>query len=109
MNMDVNSITGENKEMLDHNEASHDDRNDNNQEVIVVDGRGYENDFPIEKEVYTLVDVIDENQMGDKIYEEVMKKSEEILERIARKIVPEIAERIIKEEIEKLKKDVNPE
>ncbi len=102
--MGVTSITGDHKEIHDLTEALPDDKNDSDQEVIVVDGRGYENDSLIEKEVYMLVDVIEENPAGDQLYEEVMKKSEEILERIARKIVPEIAERMIKEEIEKIKK-----
>jgi len=104
MNMDAHSIPGDHKEIHDLNEVFPDDKNDSNQEVIVVDGRGYDNDSLLAKEVYTLVDVIEENQTGNKLYEDVMKKTEEILERIARKIVPEIAERIIKEEIEKIKK-----
>ena len=104
MNMDAHSIPDDHKEIHDLNEALPDDKNDSNQEVIVVDGRGYDNDSLLAKEVYTLVDVIEENQTGNKLYEDVMKKAEEILERIARKIVPEIAERIIKEEIEKIKK-----
>ena len=38
------------------------------------------------------------------MYEDIFKHVEEIIERIATRIVPEIAEGIIKEEIEKLKK-----
>lgn len=78
--------------------------NGNNQEVIMVDGRGYENNAENKKEIYTLVDVIENTQNADYLYEEIIKRAAEIVERIAREIVPEIAERVIKEEIEKLKK-----
>jgi hypothetical protein len=101
--MDANSIMKEHKIVHDLTDELQDDINENNQDVIVVDGRGYENDTQIKKEVYNLVDVIDDNQIGDKIYEDIINRLEEIVEKIARKMVPEIAERIIKEEIEKLK------
>jgi fructose-1,6-bisphosphatase/inositol monophosphatase family enzyme len=55
--------------------------------------------------VYTLVDVIEDHQIGDKIYEDILKRADEIVERIVRRIVPEIAERVIKEEIEKIKNE----
>jgi seryl-tRNA synthetase len=81
------------------------DENDvNSQDVIVIDGRGYEDDSPINEEVYNLVDVIDEHQLSNKRYEDIMQRVEKMVENITRKMVPEIAERIIKEEIEKLKK-----
>ena len=72
--------------------------------VIVVDGRGYENNSQEKKEIHNLVDVIEDTRNADKIYEEIMKRSEEIVRKIALKIVPETAERIIKEEIEKIRK-----
>lgn len=78
--------------------------NGNNQDVIVVDGRGYENNADDKKQIYTLVDIIDNPQTADNLREEVMKRAVEIVERVAREIVPEIAERVIREEIENLKK-----
>lgn len=101
--MDTNFIMKENEIVHDLTDELQDDNNENNQNVILVDGRGYENDPQIKKEVYNLVDVIDDNQMGDKIYEDIINRLEEIVEKIARKMVPDIAEKIIKEEIEKLK------
>jgi hypothetical protein len=58
--------------------------------------------------IYDLVDVIEE-QPGETVSEgvlneEIVKKIEEIAEKIAREMFPGIAERVIKEEIEKLKK-----
>lgn len=81
----------------------------NNQDVIVVDGRGYERNSSGNKEIHNLVDIVENAQAGDILYEEIMKKSEEIISKIAREIVPEITERIIKEEIEKIKKNNIPE
>jgi hypothetical protein len=101
--MDTNSIIKENENVLDLTDEIKDQNNGNHQEVIIVDGRGYTKDSGDREEIYTLVDVIDDNQTQDKIQKEIIARSEEIIERIARKIVPEIAERIIKEEIEKLK------
>jgi len=102
--MDENSIIKDNKEVYDLTDELRDENNGNNKDVIVVDGRGYENDSEIKKEVYTLVEEINDNKMGDRIYEDIFKRLEEIVERIATRMVPEIAEKIIKEEIEKLKK-----
>jgi hypothetical protein len=101
--MDENSIMKEDKIVYDLTQESPDMNNGNSQEGIMVDGRSYENNSQEKKEIYTLVDVIEDTQTGDNIYEEIIKRSEEIVERIARKLVPEITERIIKEEIEKLK------
>jgi undecaprenyl pyrophosphate synthase len=38
--------------------------------------------------------------------DEIMKRAEEIAEKVAREVIPDIAERVIREEIEKLKKGV---
>ena len=90
----IHDLTDEYKEL----------NNGNNQDVIVVDGRGYENNADGNKQIYTLVDIIDNPQTADNLRDEVMKRAVEIVERVAREIVPEIAERVIREEIEKLKK-----
>ena len=40
------------------------------------------------------------------LHDEIMKRSEEIAEKIAREVIPDIAERLIREEINRLKKSV---
>lgn len=85
----------------------HELKNGGSQEVIVVDGRGYENSVNNKREIYTLVDVIEDTQAANSLNEEIIKRATAIIERIAREMVPEIAEKIIKEEIEKLKKSSN--
>jgi len=82
----------------------HEQNNGSNQEIIVVDGRGYENNVNNKREIYTLVDVIEDSQTANNLNEEIIKRAAEIIERITRELVPEIAEKVIKEEIEKLKK-----
>ncbi|MEN6468702.1 MAG: hypothetical protein ABFD45_07110 [Smithella sp.] len=73
------------------------------QPVIVVDGRGYErvqsNGYPI----HDLTEVIEDAFSADQINDMVMKRVDEIIEKIAREVVPVRAERIIREEIEKIK------
>jgi hypothetical protein len=78
--------------------------NGKNQEVIVIDGRSYENNINDAKEIYTLVDVVEDNQSANNLNQEIIKRADAIIEKIARQIIPEIAERIIKKEIEDLKK-----
>lgn len=107
--MDENSIVKENEKVYDLTDEIQDENDGKNQEVIVVDGRGYENDFQIKKEINSLVDVINANKAGENISEDIIKRLEKITENIARKLVPEIAERVIKEEIEKLKKSGDTE
>lgn len=60
--------------------------------------------------VYDLVDIIEE-EPGETasegvLNEEIIRKVEEIADRVARQMFPSIAERIIKEEIEALKKKI---
>ena len=102
--MDENSMSNEEKSIHNLTDEFKESNNGNNQDVIVVDGRGYETNSLNNKEIHNLVEVIENTQAGDTLYGEIMKKSEEIIERIVLQMVPEIAERIIKEEIEKLKK-----
>ena len=102
--MDANSIINEDEKIHNLTNEYKESNNGSDQEVIVVDGRGYENKSQEKKEIHNLVDVIEDTRNADKIYEEIMKRSEEIVRKIALKIVPEIAERIIKEEIEKIRK-----
>jgi len=102
--MDSDSAVTENKNIHNLTDEYVEQNNGNNQEVIVVDGRGYENNADNKKEIFTLVDVIENSHTADNVYEEIMKRAAQIVEKIAREIVPQIAERVIKEEIEKLKK-----
>ena len=51
------------------------------------------------------VDVVDDDQkINDKIYGDILRRLEAIVEKTAREMIPDIAERIIRAEIEKLKK-----
>lgn len=101
--MDSHSIEPENNNVYNLTDVQ-EESNENHQEVIVVDGRGYEDNDKNKKDIYNLVDVIEDTQTADNLYENIMKQAAKIVERIAWEIVPEIAERVIKEEIEKLKK-----
>jgi hypothetical protein len=102
--MDSDSIVKEEKNIHDLTDVYEEPNSVNNQEVIVVDGRGYENNAGNKSEIHTLMDVIEDTPAANKLNEEILKRATEIAERIAREIIPEIAERVIKEEIEKLKK-----
>lgn len=102
--MDADSLSNKSRTVHNLTDELTDENDVNNQEVIVVDGRSYENDSQMTEDVYNLVDVIDDHQLGNKKYEDMMQRVEKIVEAITRKMVPEIAERVIKEEIEKLKK-----
>jgi len=75
------------------------------QQIIVIDGRGYERVSPGGQSIHDLTEVVDEQSMSTiQINEVVVKQATQIIERVVREIVPEIAERLIKEEIEKIKK-----
>ena len=74
----------------------------NNQEVIVVDGRGYER-IKQEKNIHELTDVVEDHPAALNLHQEVAAQVKEIAERIARELIPDIAERVIREEILKLK------
>jgi len=102
--MGSDSIAIEDKNIHDLTDVYEEPNNLNNQEVIVIDGRGYENNTKNKSEIHSLVDVIEDTRTANNLNEEIIKRATEIVERIAREIIPEIAERVIKEEIEKLKK-----
>lgn len=57
--------------------------------------------------IYDLVDVVEKRPkmafVDAGLRDEIMRKAQEIAERVAREIIPEVAERVIREEIEKLK------
>lgn len=89
--------------------------NSNNQEVIVIDGRGYEKNFK-PKDLNDAINDSNNNKEETELNDELIKKVKEITEKIAlelipeitekisREMVPKIAEKVIREEIEKLKK-----
>jgi hypothetical protein len=102
--MDSDSTATEDKNIHDLTDVYEESNSLNHQEVIVVDGRGYENGAGNKSEIHTLVDVIEDTPASNNLNEEIIKRATEIAERIAREIIPGIAERVIQEEIEKLKK-----
>ena len=83
------------------------------QEVIVIDGRGYDRVLRPEDKVYNLHDVFVEGSGAGlsqgAMNEEIRRIASERAEKIARELVPEIAERVIRAEIEKLKSDLDQE
>jgi len=112
--MDRNSGSAEDKKIYDLTEV-YEDKNGsdrklsnsrNNQEVIVVDRRGYER-VTRDNNIHDLADVVEDTNSSNKLNEEIIKRATEIAERIAREIMPEIAAKVIREEIEKIKKMSN--
>jgi len=83
--------------------AGEDSSNNGRQGCIVIDGRGYEDETPPKEEIHTLVDVVNDHQIENELYEEIINRLSAIVEKVAREKVPEIAEKLIKEEIQKLK------
>jgi len=101
--MNSDSRIPDKKNILNLTDVQEESPVENHQNVIVVDGRGYEDTDKNQQEIYNLVDIIDDAPTAAKIYENIIKQTTVIVERIAREVVPDIAERLIKEEIEKLK------
>ena len=60
--------------------------------------------------IFDLVDVVEKKPkmafVDTGLHEEIMKRAQEIAEKVAREIIPDVAERVIREEIEKLKRAV---
>ncbi|MBP7764689.1 MAG: hypothetical protein K4445_05615 [Deltaproteobacteria bacterium] len=75
----------------------------NPQQVIVVDGRGYERVKPNGHSMHDLTDVVEEHLLTPQMKDTIMKQAVEIIEKMAKEMIPEIAERVIREEIEKIK------
>jgi hypothetical protein len=65
---------------------------------------------PSPERIYDLVDVVEKKPkmafVDAGFHDEIMKRAEEIAEKVAREVIPDIAERIIREEIEKLKRGI---
>ena len=75
----------------------------NHQQIVMIDGRGYERVQSRSERMHDLTDVVEDNPANVRLNDAVMKHSVEIIEKIARELVPGIAERVIREEIEKIK------
>lgn len=75
----------------------------NPQQVIVIDGRGYERGKSNGENIHELTDVVDETLGTPQVNEMILSRAEEIIKKIAGEVVPAIAERVIREEIEKIK------
>lgn len=97
-------IVSDDKKIYDLTEIYEERNGRNNQEVIVVDGRGYGRTAKDNRDIHELVDVIEDQSAVNNLDEEILKRVTTIAERIAREIIPEVAERVIREEIDKLKK-----
>jgi hypothetical protein len=102
--MDTDPVAVDDRKIYDLTEVYEEKNGRNGQEVIVIDGRGYERIVKNNKDIHELVDVIEDQQAANIVNEEIIRQAAEIAERIARELIPGIAERVIREEIEKLKK-----
>ena len=102
--MGSDSISTINKNIHDLTDVYEEQNSVNNQDVIVIDGRGYESVAGNKIEMRSFEDMIEDNQTANNLNKEIMKRVSEIAEKISREIIPGIAEKVIKEEIEKLKK-----
>jgi hypothetical protein len=101
--MDAHPVGKDERKIYDLTEVYEEKNGRNSQEVIIVDGRGYERVIKNNKEIHELVEVIEDHQTTNFVNEEIIRRATEIAERIARELIPGIAERVIREEIEKLK------
>lgn len=104
--MDSDSKNG--KKIFDLTDVLDEKNGKNNQEVIVIDGRGYEKNIKVNN-IHEIVNEVEEKRIESQLNEEIIQRVTEITEKIVREVVPEIAERIVREEIEKLKKMGNSE
>ena len=102
--MAADSNTTDDKKIYDLTEIYEERNGRSNQEIIVVDGRGYEKITKDNKYIHELVDVAEDQPAANNLHEEMLNRVTQIAERIAREVVPEIAEKVIREEIDKLKK-----
>ncbi|MEE9911480.1 MAG: hypothetical protein K4571_07120 [Deltaproteobacteria bacterium] len=97
----IHELTEVYDERAVHGRRSTDGKNP--QQIIVIDGRGYERVKPGADNIHELTEVVDDTLLSPQFNEAVMKRAAEIIEKIAREIVPDIAERVVREEIEKIK------
>jgi hypothetical protein len=72
-------------------------------QTIVIDGRGYDQAKSNQDRIHDLTEIIEDQDFKSQINDMVIRRADEIIERIARDMIPGIAERVIREEIEKIK------
>jgi hypothetical protein len=99
--MDAHSIKEADK-VHDMTEAIKDDDHDNHSDVIVVDGRGYENNPLLEEEVYNLVDVV-QDPSTDGGCLTISMQDWRLSSKKRSSMASGNSERIIRDEIKKLK------
>jgi hypothetical protein len=102
--MGLDSVITDDKKIYDLTEVYEEKNGRNGQEVIVVDGRGYERMPKNNNDIHPQSAVIEDSLATKNMNDEIIRRATEIAERVAREIIPEVAERVIREEIEKLKK-----
>ena len=73
------------------------------QQTIVIDGRGYDRAKSNQDRIHDLTEIIEDQDFKSQINEMIIRRADEIIERIAKDMIPGIAERVIREEIEKIK------
>jgi carbon monoxide dehydrogenase subunit G len=99
----MDSDSRDERKIFDLTDVLEEKNGKNNQEVIIIDGRGYEKNVKVNN-LHDIVNEVEEKRLESQLNEEIIQRTTEIAEKIAREIIPEIAERIVREEIEKLKK-----
>lgn len=102
--MGSDSVITDDKKIYDLTEVYEERNGRNGQEIIVVDGRGYERITKDNNNVDAQSTVFEDGLVTKDMNDEIIRRATEIAEKIAREIIPEVAERVIREEIEKLKK-----
>jgi hypothetical protein len=102
--MGSDSFVPDNKKIFDLTEVYEERNGRNSQEVIVVDGRGYEKIPKHNSNINGIADSVENRLTENGFHDEILRRATEMAEKIVREIIPEIAERVIREEIEKLKK-----
>ena len=109
----MDSASRDDKKIFELTDVLEEANSQNNQEVIVIDGREYETDakpeaVPDQINVSRQVTEKRLNEETIRVAQEAAEKTAlaimpDIIEKITREMVPSIAEKIIREEIEKLK------
>jgi hypothetical protein len=102
--MASDSAITDDKKIYDLTEVYEEKNGRNGQEVIVVDGRGYERITKDNNNIHAQPTFFEDGLATKDMNDEIIRRVTEIAEKMAREIIPEVAERVIREEIEKLKK-----
>ncbi len=90
----VDERTGRGRRLTDVNGAK---------QTVILDGRSDERGKSNSGCIHELTDVVEDRPLTDQGNEALVRRTEEIIEKIARQMIPEIAQRVIREEIDKIK------